>query len=477
MSFDASPSWSGFNYQGKVALFYALKCINSELIEKDFSGYSLMLEDNEDFEIIIDEVSTSFHQVKAYEKSSYSKYSDALLEITLEISKNPNVIGKIHTWKVINFKSDCTDLRSSISDDIQKILDEYHAATDQNSILHKAASNAKKTCKTTSIIRNAFTDKSDEELALQLQSILSGTNDALSRISAYEYDDGNSFCDLSDVNAKIKSELSICFSQRNIPVTTSQLNKAFLYFLGIMDRYIIDRHKNKQNSKKFPIKFTEIIDAVTVDHEDVSKEYIAHKFKERFFFHIDHYMEDPDEEYQSPEFGKVCNLQEIRKILLSLTPYQLWEHYRNFSPQINLLNKNIDDAFESNNDGIRHMLIRIFHEIDFNLAIHNPLKFKLIYRNTLPPYQHYLPTTITNSFRKVTQIERQITSNPNMIEILYEVENLIYNGNIIHPISPAASMHTEAPISQDVDQRPKRNEVLPIINLIPLTDAKDQLAK
>lgn len=147
MSFDASPSWSGFNYQGKVALYYSLKCINEESIEKDFSNYSLMLENNEDFEIIIDNAPISFHQVKAYEKSSYSKYSDALLEITLELSKNPNVIGKIHTWKVINFKSDCTDLRSSISDDIQKILDEYQDATDQNSILHKAASNAKKPAK------------------------------------------------------------------------------------------------------------------------------------------------------------------------------------------------------------------------------------------------------------------------------------------------------------------------------------------
>lgn len=477
MSYDASPSWSGFNYQGKVALYYALKCINSELIEKDFSGYSLMLEDNEDFEIIIDNVSSSFHQVKAYEKSTYSNYSNALLELTLELSKHPNVTGKIHTWKIINFKPNCNDLKSSILNDLEEILNEYRYSTDHSSILHKAALDIKNPSKKISIIRNAFPDYSVEELAQKLKSISNSQNDALSRVSAYEYDDGKLFCDISSINEKIKSELSIAFDRREIPITPSQLDKAFLYFLGVMDKYIINRHKNKKSSYKVPIKFTEIIDALSIDHEDVSKEYIAHKFKERFFFHIDDYINDPDEEYKLPESGESCNLQEIRKILLNLTPYELWEHYRNFSPQINLQNSNIENAFETNAEGIRTMLIRIFHEIDFNLVIHNPIKYKLTYRNFSPPFQHYLPTTITNSFRKITQIERQINSNPSIVEILYEVENLIYNGDIKHPISPTASMHTEAPISQDFDQRSKRSETLKVINLIPLTDAKDQLTK
>lgn len=70
MAFDASPSWSGFNYQGKVALYYALKCINSESVEKDFSNYNLMLEDNEDFEIVIDKAPISFHQVKAWQSKT-----------------------------------------------------------------------------------------------------------------------------------------------------------------------------------------------------------------------------------------------------------------------------------------------------------------------------------------------------------------------------------------------------------------------
>ncbi|MRA04855.1 hypothetical protein F4T82_14295 [Acinetobacter lwoffii] len=478
MSFDASPSWSGFNYQGKVALYYALKCINSESIDdKDLHDYSLMLEDNEDFEIIVDKIPISFHQVKAYNETSYSNYSNALLEITLELSKNANVIGKIHTWKKINSKPNFSDLTASIKDDIEKILNEYQSSTDENSTLHKAASNAKNPSKTTSIIRNAFKGHTAEELAQLLRSILNGQNDALSRISAYEYDDGNPFCDLNTINEKIKSELSIAFEARKVPVTSTQLEKAFLYFLGVMDRYIINRHKTKQSSTKLPIEFNQIIDALNFDHEDVSQEYIALRFKERFFFYIDDYMDDPCEEYRLPEPGIRCNLQEIRKLLLSLNPKELWEHYRHFSPQTNLHHKNINDAFETDSKGIRGVLIRIFHEIDFNLAVHTPKKYKLMYQNISPPYQNYLPTTITNTYRKVTQIEREIHSNKSNIEILYEVQNLIYAGDSIQEISPTASMHTEIPALQNSDQRSKRNEPLNTINLIPLKDTKEQLVK
>ena len=125
MAFDASPSWSGFNYQGKVAIYYTLKLINMESVDQDLSNYSLMLEATEDFEIRKDGNPISFHQVKAYNSSSYSEYSEALLGITLELSKHKSAYGKIHTWKVINSKPKCKDLTESIKSDLSSRFDEY----------------------------------------------------------------------------------------------------------------------------------------------------------------------------------------------------------------------------------------------------------------------------------------------------------------------------------------------------------------
>lgn len=145
MAFDASPSWSGFNYQGKVALYYALKTINTAPVGLDLSNYALMLEDNEDFEILNNRIPISFHQVKAYNSSAYSSYSDAFLEITLELFKNTNVIGRIHTWKPIGFKSNIQTLTDSIKDDLNIIINEYETATTniESTIIGKAASNGK----------------------------------------------------------------------------------------------------------------------------------------------------------------------------------------------------------------------------------------------------------------------------------------------------------------------------------------------
>lgn len=103
MAFDASPSWSGFNYQGKVALYHSLKIINSHLYDEERYDFELMLENTEDFEIVKAGESISLHQVKAYNNSNYSNYANALLEITLELYKNQTSKGYMHTWKKNTF--------------------------------------------------------------------------------------------------------------------------------------------------------------------------------------------------------------------------------------------------------------------------------------------------------------------------------------------------------------------------------------
>lgn len=80
---DAVPTWSGFNYQGKIMLFYILNLINQIEKSNDKKKYSVELERTEDFCIICDSVYISFHQVKAWlstkKWSSYCEAMDKLL--------------------------------------------------------------------------------------------------------------------------------------------------------------------------------------------------------------------------------------------------------------------------------------------------------------------------------------------------------------------------------------------------------------
>ena len=81
---DAIPTWSGFNYQGKMMLLYVLELINKIQKNNDTKVYKVELERIEDFCIICNGQYKSFHQVKAYLSTSkwdgYSEAMDKLLQ-------------------------------------------------------------------------------------------------------------------------------------------------------------------------------------------------------------------------------------------------------------------------------------------------------------------------------------------------------------------------------------------------------------
>ena len=74
MSTDATPSWSGYIFQGEVALCKAIETIIN-LGENIQDNYFLKLEEDEDFSLITDKFQT--FQVKAYTQHNYTKYKKA----------------------------------------------------------------------------------------------------------------------------------------------------------------------------------------------------------------------------------------------------------------------------------------------------------------------------------------------------------------------------------------------------------------
>lgn len=477
MAFDASPSWSGFNYQGKVALHYALTLINAQPVTHDFSKTDLMLEANEDFEIVVNGASVSFHQVKAYNTSTFEEYSDALFGLTIELHKQAGVRGYIHTWKKINDRPKFTGLLASVQNDFSVVLNEYKGSAPKTGItlLETAAAGGTKLKKKASIIKASLPGLDADALADIIDNIANQKSDALNRLASFVYEDGNAFCDLRDINTKIKNQIAIALANRLIPITDEQLEKALDYFLGVIDSYIIERHKAKTGAHARPIKFEEIIKALSFDHEDVSKHYVACRFKNIFSHLIDEYLGDEDD-YPQPA-PELCNLKAAQKLLLSLTPLELWEHYRHFSPQLHLdSGNNTDNALNASQEGIRFCLLKILHEIDFSRLVQEAERYRFSYKCTTIPPQAYLPTTITNIGR-ISNTIRQLNTNPCLGELLYEVRNLIYCGQEEHPFAPDFDKSTSAPRAAGEDPRAKRDDILPLITLLPLEQAKGALAK
>ncbi len=94
---DAIPTWSGFNYQGKVMLFYILKLLNKININKDEREYAVNIEEIEDFSIIRDSEYISFHQVKAWlSATKWSGYSTAMDKLLKHRNESLNPTAKCY---------------------------------------------------------------------------------------------------------------------------------------------------------------------------------------------------------------------------------------------------------------------------------------------------------------------------------------------------------------------------------------------
>lgn len=102
---SAISTWSGFVYQGKVALYHCLKLIN----EGD-SGFELQLDSTDDFAIYKDGNLISAHQVKAKIGDYRSNYMEALKKsASLELDRVAGVKRYFHISLPINDHSDYVD--------------------------------------------------------------------------------------------------------------------------------------------------------------------------------------------------------------------------------------------------------------------------------------------------------------------------------------------------------------------------------
>ncbi|MDH2295172.1 ABC-three component system protein [Cobetia sp. 1AS1] len=72
----AISTWSGFVYQGKLALYHCIKTMSDNINEHH--DFKLQLESQDDFAIFKGENCISLHQVKAYKKTSFSEYKSGI---------------------------------------------------------------------------------------------------------------------------------------------------------------------------------------------------------------------------------------------------------------------------------------------------------------------------------------------------------------------------------------------------------------
>lgn len=94
---DAIPSWSGYNYQGKMMLLLTLQMINKIIFdgENSFDNWEVELEKKQDFVFIKNGVVDSLYQVKAcLSKKTLGGYEEALKKLLEDRDFNNNQNAK-----------------------------------------------------------------------------------------------------------------------------------------------------------------------------------------------------------------------------------------------------------------------------------------------------------------------------------------------------------------------------------------------
>jgi len=376
-NWDATNSWSGYNYQGKVALFMTIKKINQLIsvgTESEIDKYSLELEWVEDFSIVKEEnqkrVYESIHQVKAKANKRVWDYEDAIIKLFQKVKENDS-IGKAYLhvireldlegkeWNdnVIQMIKQGTQIKESL-----KAFEEYRNAnnadkeaavekiskpgrnSDINMVViecNKKNFNYKKiTIENIDAILDIIIQTTGEALSL---CVLGISEEILDKIKLYSYTDTQEYCPLNEIDEKIKAEIIEYWRVTNAhgwKLTDQNLaEQIFLCLQGLIDKHVTERHINYNKTELRDIEFVEFIKILNSDNPTKRCEaYYLYLAKRTLIQFCERYHEECYEEWDSEQQRegkcKQCEIDRLYDQLLEMPEKEIKEFVYLLNPDV-----------------------------------------------------------------------------------------------------------------------------------------------
>lgn len=307
---DATPTWSGFIYQGEVAIYLTV-CKICELIDKGLSKevikseYWLEIEKSEDVAIVYDNGNRkqyiSIHQVKNQKDNSISKYSKPFIQLMLEkgfwkMKKLGNPEAFLHISSRVNEDSNTIDQQllswakcikdfyNSIKTFIDKNIEEderENFCNEVSSVMEKEPiklnraqygdliNDVKKSCKDESYI--LVKDK--------LKVLLEYLEDKLAvvyideNVKLYSYDDKKLYCEGTELFKKIVAQVKR-YKNNDKNITEEQYVYIADSLLHYMRNHVLHRHHvmRKNGNIKAEISFGDLFDIMDLSISKYERE-------------------------------------------------------------------------------------------------------------------------------------------------------------------------------------------------------------
>lgn len=453
---DASPSWHGYNYQGQVGLYVALRKL-SEISEAEIPNYELELEWFEDFCIKKDGEYESIHQVKTYSTGGTAKYKDAIWLLLAKLLDFPTIeIAYLHVSKQVSREEDLKEDIANYTPPKKESSNREYRKVNQTTpaeCYEKVKSSGK-------------------------------YDDLFDSLSLYKYHDGEKFSTFNNIEKLIKDVIKDLIPANQVK-TDKRIDITFRYLLELIEKNIRLRHKNIQDRNTEPkvtIKFQEIREIINNNYDSASLEYATLSLKKKFFEISNEYLED---EYSNPQSSDEYNKQlEILHNTINKINSLDNESFAKFCFKISPQN----DIDTSSHDYVDRMMMNLLEGTGVQDAFFEIIKQLRGYiDSTSWTYAKkdsngenivYLPSTINNVFNptrnarlvskifKTSQVQKTIDDIDKIITTKINLENL-ENPNFFSDI-PEVEHGVDSELEQYNIIKPKK------ISLIDLEAAKGE---
>lgn len=470
---DAVPTWSGFIYQGRIAVYLAIKKIielknDNKILEID--NYAIEMEKCEDIAIVYKgengtQKYISIHQVKNENKNTLSGYKIPLIQLMLEkgyhkkcngdapdaylhiansVKTNNTDFEKEYLKNLKNWKQEILNYYNAVDaacrnfkndrkfyEELRKEINKDPIGIDRSE--YKTECNTVRKYCDEVIEKNNMIDTSEvikfEEALKKLKDYLA---DKLAvpyisdEVTIYKYDNGLNYFD----GTKIFDEIVKLVKEYKGDIE-GWLESQYKYLadkiLDDTNQTILERHKNLQEKKdavkEIPLrKLQEIMDTFVEDNE---KEANILALKRGYIESLDKFCEkcQKNNNYTCQDID--CKLQQAEYRKENLNQEDFARFCYNLRPECE---KKIEDreciADLGNKDGLKESVFPVIKEIPSKRFVDKEDKRQL---KIINHDKTAFVTAITNSDADdvVSGIERAMKTNSIMIEAIFDAQQLI----------------------------------------------------
>lgn len=403
---DATPSWSGYNHQGKVALYLVLrtlnKCYQNGLTA---TNYVLEIESLEDIAILNGTTYESLHQVKAYKTQTLSSYQDAIWVLLNKSAKySPTEAVYLHTVKDITKPTKEKVRQLGASDNVQPIRD----------------------------------------------AVMKDFDRLYPKFQLYGYD-GINYCAIDQIDNKIDVQVTHFLEHKGLSGYDAAKKRLFL--LDIINDHVMHRHAARHDVTKHMrnqsspmggtgIRFSVFENSLIADQDEPNEFYLLCRLKDWFAHICDEYFNQEEENGESD----LENMVSGAALISSLSNEDFRTFCRKVNPHVAWTNLDLmtfKELFEKTST--HSSLLRAFHKVEKKID-----SDQFTYASN---GKFYLPTTIhegpySPSYeRKRRSTAREILSNVALDEILMEVQTFISSHMEMTTLQEIAENAVEAPPS------------------------------